>query len=231
MNSDLKKTLLETFNSRRYPGISIYKKIPLRFKIVRKIIDREGRKKICDLGCNDGILGELLLKDGHKVCGVDISAPALKIARSRGIKIYKANLETDSFPFKPNTFDVVVTSETLDTIYDTDRFIEEVKRILKKGGLFIITTANPFSLGRRIAYLLGIGVFLPADLHGNNTGAIRFFTKRSLTPLLRRHKFEIIELVSDQINFLKNGRLHSIFLAKLFSTLGSTLIITSKKIG
>jgi len=227
----MRKSLIEAFNSRRYPGYKNYERVPLRFEIVRRIIGNEEKKKICDLGCSDGLLGEILFKDGHNVFGVDISEPALQIARLRGIRVFKANLETDRLPFKANTFDVVVISETLDTIYDTDRLVEEIRRILKKNGLFIITTANPFSLGRRLAYLFGIAVFLPADLHGDNTGAVRLFTPKSLAPLLERHKFEIVKIVSTQVNFLKDGWLHSGLLAKIFPTLGSTLIVVSRRTG
>jgi len=220
----------EEFNSRRYPR-GFLSKADLRHHIVREMIGDDKPKKILDVGCNDGLLGQLLLDDGHEVFGVDVSETALDLARERGLKVERVNLETDKLPFENKSLDVVTACEVIAHIYDTGHLFREVRRVLKKGGLFIITTPNAVSLGRRITYLFGIGAFFEASLEDEGAaGAIRFFTKDLLFRLLRRHRFVPQVFTSDFVNVGRRGIIRSRTLAKIFPTLGASLIVSSRKV-
>lgn len=220
----------EEFNAHRYPK-RFLSKADLRHYIVRNMIRGGVRKKVLDVGCNDGLLGQLLIKDGHEVFGVDVSETALDLARERGLKVNRVNLDTDDLPFENESFDVVTVCEVIAHIYDTGHLFKEINRVLKKRGLFVISTPNAVSLGRRAAYLFGIGAFFEASLEDENAaGAIRFFTKDLLLNMLKRHRFEPQELTSDFINIGKRGTIRSRRLARLFPTLGASLIVSSRKV-
>ncbi len=224
------KRKAEEFNNRRYPR-EFLKTPDLRHFIVRELVGRNKTKKILDIGCNDGLLGRLLLADGHKVFGVDVSESALDLARERGLRVWRVNLETDRLPFDDGSLDVVTACEVIAHIYDTGHLFREVGRVLKKGGLFIITTPNAVSLGRRVAYLLGIGAFFEASLEDEGAaGAIRFFTKDLLFNLLRRHNFEPRVFTSDYVSLDRQGVVRSRLLARIFPTWGASLIVAAKKI-
>ena len=52
-------------------------------------------------------------------------------------KTQKANLEDDKFVFEDAFFDIVVSFEVLEHLYDPQKFISELKRVTKKGALIL----------------------------------------------------------------------------------------------
>lgn len=101
--------------------------------------------RVLDVACGSGYGSNYLArKEVKKVFGVDLDGTPLKIAR----KFYSLpNLELIQasvleLPFPDNFFDVVISFETIEHLYETDRYIFEIKRVLKKGGIFICSTPN-----------------------------------------------------------------------------------------
>ena len=147
-----------------------------------------------------------------------------------GIIAKVGNLES-SFGYEDNSFDVWVCAEVIEHILDTDFFIEEIKRVLKPNGYLIITTPNVASFGRRILLLLGKNPFFEASFGFPSyarAGHIRYFTKDLLINFLNTKGFKTIFFTSNVVNFNNSGYISSKICAKLFPTLGSTLIIKAQ---
>ena len=74
---------------------------------------------------------------------------------------------------KDSTFDLVLTSETLEHVPDIDRALREIHRVLKPGGLHVFTV--PMHSGREVTRQrakIENGVLqhiLPASYHGSPT--------------------------------------------------------------
>lgn len=83
--------------------------------------------KIIDLGCGDMWLTNYLKKQGFDVVGFSLSSPA----------DYVGNVKT--YKFKKNYYDVVIALEMVEHV---DCY-KEVEKMLKKNGLFILTTPVP----------------------------------------------------------------------------------------
>jgi len=212
-------------HERPYSGVDLYR--------VREVVRLVGRgRKVLDLGCYYGFLGQLFLKNGNEVWGVDIAKEALKKAAALGLKTKCADVEKE-IPFGDALFDVVVAAEIIEHLKDTDRFLEEIHRVLKPGGFLVLTTSNFLSLGRRLFYLLGKNAYHEASFTfpPNPAGHLRYFSKDLLLSFLRYHQFEIVSFGSDVVNFTSNpnSALHSTFLAKLFPTLGRSLIVKARR--
>src|SRR3989338_6407466 len=98
-----------------------------------------------EVGCGTGE-GLLMLKEktNGTIVGIDISEEMLKRAKEklnkRNINLKKANVE--SIPYNDETFDVVMSTESFHHYVNPKRAINEMKRVLKKGGDLIITDAN-----------------------------------------------------------------------------------------
>lgn len=188
-------------------------------------------RKILDVGCYNGLFSEEFKKIGNVVYGVDASTDAVEEAKNRGIKASVADLE-DRLPFEDEFFDVIHAGEVIEHLYDTDTFISECARVLKKGGLLLISTPNTVSLPRRILYLMGKGKFFEASntfsTEEFSVGHIRFFTKDLLRDFVQSFGFELLEFTSDYVNL---PFFRSELLAKIKPTFGRSLIMKFIKIG
>ena len=102
-------------------------------------------KLVLDVACGTGYGSDYLIKNGAKnVTGLDISAEAIDYAKYN----YKnPNLtfivgDATKLPFKNEYFDIIVSFETIEHINEYKKFLEECKRVLKKGGVFVCSTPN-----------------------------------------------------------------------------------------
>ena len=100
-------------------------------------------KKVLDLGCGTGIYTKIMKRSGAKVYGLDISQSMLDIAK-REVKGVEFRIGSAyRLPYKPNTFDLVLSALVIEHLTDTGRAFKEVNRVLKKDGTFIFSLHNP----------------------------------------------------------------------------------------
>lgn len=188
-------------------------------------------KQILDIGCHDGTISRLIALNRNEVRGIDISETNVNSARKKGILAHKVDIEKDRLPFPKESFDVIVATEIIEHIYDTDKFLETIYSLLKKGGFLVLTTPNLATLGRRTMLLMGKNplIEVSCDKKTYNVGHIRYFIKTTLLELLGKHGFIIDIFRSDVVNFNNRGTLFSRRLARIFPTLGKTLIVKASK--
>ncbi len=98
-----------------------------------------------ELGCGSGYGTKLISKSGaKKVYGIDIDELTIKYAKKfyshNKISFIKASAMHTKLP--KNIADVIVSFETLEHVTNPSKMITEINRILKPGGLLIISTPN-----------------------------------------------------------------------------------------
>src|SRR6266498_5058359 len=120
-----------------------------------KKFDLAKRKKFLDAGCGVGMLGRQL-KDAYNVdaYGLEINSKAVKEAKKNGLEAKIADLEK-KWSYSNSFFDAVISVQVIEHIVKTDQFLSEAHRVLKKGGLIIITTPNLAAWFNRIIFLFG----------------------------------------------------------------------------
>lgn len=101
-------------------------------------------KTVLDIACGEGYGSNLLATVAKQVVGVDISAETIEAAK---IKYKPGNLDficgsTSGIPAADNYFDVVVSYETIEHHNEHDKMMQEIKRVLKKDGLLIISSPD-----------------------------------------------------------------------------------------
>lgn len=101
---------------------------------------------VLDLGCGGGFMAEALALRGAAVMGVDPSEPALEAARRHAAEgslsiAYRQGVG-EAIPVATGSMDVVVCVDVLEHVDDLDRVLDEVRRVLKPGGLFLFDTVN-----------------------------------------------------------------------------------------
>jgi|Deesub1362B_J571_1020462.scaffolds.fasta_scaffold00891_7 ubiquinone/menaquinone biosynthesis C-methylase UbiE len=102
-------------------------------------------KIVLDVACGAGYGSHFLaIKGAKKVYGVDIDENALKIAKTYYVHPNVEYIKGDvlKLPFPNNFFDIVVSFETIEHISDTEKYITEIKRVLKPRSIFICSTPN-----------------------------------------------------------------------------------------
>lgn len=92
------------------------------------------RGRILDVACGAGY-GTALLG----AVGVDLSPAALQAARDETNRLIRC--DALRLPFG-GTFDAVVSFETVEHVADPERFVEECRRVLRPGGVLLMSTPN-----------------------------------------------------------------------------------------
>ncbi len=100
-------------------------------------------KKVLDIACGTGYGLGILKSQARYVGGVDIDIESARQALTECDE--KAGVllgDAANLPFQDESYDVVVSFETLEHIHERTKFLSEIKRILKPAGLLILSTPN-----------------------------------------------------------------------------------------
>jgi ubiquinone/menaquinone biosynthesis C-methylase UbiE len=152
---------------------------------------------VLDVGCGDGTAAGLAAQHnpGHRLIGLDWSAGSLRQARRLGLTAVQAGI--DSVPVASGAVDVVIMSELIEHLVDTDAALEEVQRVLKPGGSLLLSTPNLAAWYNRGLVTLGVQpIFSEVSLRGVYgrpgrvvAGHLHLFTRRALVQFLAARGF------------------------------------------
>ena len=205
------------------------------FKVYELINKLKGIRKGIDIGCSDGSFALKLKKDFNiDMYGMDIAEGAIKSCNQKGIKGILHNLE-NQMPFKENTFDLVVLTEVIEHIFDTDFLLTEINSILNKNGYLVITTHNINSLTNRIKILLG-KYPTHCEYKAKGCGHIRVYNFNVLIKQLEENGFIIEKVTSPNFPFpikiLKvNNTIKKLLIrmGDLFPRLSNQIVIVARR--
>jgi ubiquinone/menaquinone biosynthesis C-methylase UbiE len=122
---------------------------------IEKLIKKVEDKFAVDLGIGTGLFTKILREKGYKVIGIDISDEMLKIAKNRGFEVIKHDLN-NPLPFNDESFDFVFSMTSIEFLKNPENLVEEVYRILKKDGEFLLITLNSLSLWAFVRRVKGL---------------------------------------------------------------------------
>jgi ubiquinone/menaquinone biosynthesis C-methylase UbiE len=159
---------------------------------------------IVDVGCGDGLATSIAaeVNPGHQFVGVDWSVDAVRQASARGLTLVLAGVDGTSLPIASQAADVVIMSELIEHLVDTDSALDQAWRVLKPGGSLLLSTPNLAAWYNRGLLALGVQpVFSEVSLRGvygrpgsQVAGHLHMFTRRALTGLLTARGFGSIKV-------------------------------------
>ena len=130
-------------------------------RTLRRRFGDEATLKIVDVGCGTG--GNMALLDQFgDVVGVEPPGPGLQICRQKGFTDERVVEGTaTSIPFDDETFDLATAFDVLEHLDDDAEGLEEIRRVLKPNGHFLLTvpayrflwSVHDESLGHRRRYV------------------------------------------------------------------------------
>src|SRR5207248_2061213 len=98
-----------------------------------------------DLGCGSGaVAGQRLGRlSGLRAVGLDVSYRALAAsAASTRLPVAQAELDGQFLPIASEAVDVVILTQVIEHVADTDGLVQEILRVLKPGGTLLLSTPN-----------------------------------------------------------------------------------------
>ncbi|MBI4845687.1 MAG: class I SAM-dependent methyltransferase [Candidatus Omnitrophica bacterium] len=136
-------------------------------------------KIAADIGCGARKGPCFLSKKASKVFAVDISQQAVSFAAANwpAENIYYAVSDAASIALKRDVFDCVVSFEVIEHIDNFKKYLEEIARILKPSGEFILSTPNRLVTGKNAAL--------------SNPDHFREFDREELDSALKRYFSEV----------------------------------------
>lgn len=150
---------------------------------------------VLEIGSCPFIITKKLKNKGLNVTGIDIQYEI------KDLNVLKCNIEREELPFLEDSFSVVLLMDVFEHLGENPLFsLENIKRVLKKDGVFIISTPNFFRI-KNILLMIRHGI-ISEDVvstlkslqkeHGFY-GHIREYTMKEMKCILNSLDFEIIE--------------------------------------
>jgi ubiquinone/menaquinone biosynthesis C-methylase UbiE len=120
----------------------------LIIKMLEPVIQDFNGKKLLEVGCGLGGFCIHFAKRRAKVIGVDVSSNAIHEAKNLAKKAGVQNqvdfiiADAQSLPFKDQTSEIVVCSETLEHVPNYEKAFCEIDRVAKRCGYLCLTVPN-----------------------------------------------------------------------------------------
>jgi 2-polyprenyl-3-methyl-5-hydroxy-6-metoxy-1,4-benzoquinol methylase len=128
--------------------------------------------KLLDVGCGSGVFMEEMRKVGWSVSGVDPDPNAVACARAKlQLDVRQGSLA--EAVYEPNTFDCVHLAHVIEHVADPTALLKDCLRVLRPGGLLVVTTPNIDSYGHSVFGRHWRGLEVPRHLVLFNPESIR----------------------------------------------------------
>ncbi len=146
------------------------------------------RPRVLDIGCAEGHFAAVLARDGAEVVALEVAEEPLRRARAHHPELDVRLIEPEApLPLEDSSFDVIWAGETIEHIADTGAWLSEVRRVLRSGGLLLLTTPDHGLLSRLHLALSSRAFEVHFDPRGDH---LRFYTRPVLVDLLADFGFE-----------------------------------------
>lgn len=156
-------------------------------------------KRVLDVGCAGGYLGEVLIDRGCRVVGIEFDPEMAAEAKRVLDDVLVADLEELDMAsaFGPESFDVVVFGDVLEHLRDPTRVLRQARSVLKAGGYVVVSIPNVAHGSVRLALLHGKFEYSETGLLDDTH--LRWFTRDSVESLFSGAGFVMLDLERTEL--------------------------------
>ena len=110
--------------------------------------------RVLEIGCGAGLITVALAGEGHTVDAMDTTTAMLQMTRRhavhRGVqdRIRLHLADVHALPFEAQTFDLVIAIGVIPWLHSEQAALQEIHRVLKRGGHLLVTADNNARLNR-----------------------------------------------------------------------------------
>ncbi|MGB3894429.1 class I SAM-dependent methyltransferase [Mycolicibacter sinensis] len=144
-------TTLVLTGERTIPGLDVENYWFRRHEVVyEQLAPRCAGLDVLEAGCGEGYGADLIARAARRVIGLDYDDAAVAHVRARYPRVEAIQGNLAALPLPDVAVDVVVNFQVIEHLWDQAQFIAECARVLRPGGLLMISTPNriTFSPGR-----------------------------------------------------------------------------------
>jgi len=169
-------------------------KVADKYEEIKKLVKN---KEVLDLGCADHTIEQkerrgkeyvhdIIKKHAKSVLGVDIEKNAVRKLKKKGYDVVYGKVDEIGFNVGKK-FDVVFAGELIEHLDNLGIFLKNAKKHLKKGGLLVITTPNPYF------FLRFVEIISRDEIYCNQDHTL-WLEPRTISQLLKKNKWEIKDI-------------------------------------
>jgi SAM-dependent methyltransferase len=121
---------------------------PWHTMAIPQLPELEG-KRVLEIGCGRGGFSRYLAEHGADLVAADFSPAAVEMARRALDPHHRAEAivaDIEAIPFERDSFDLVLSLDTIEHVPHPTRAVAELVRVLRPGGRLVLTTNNYFGL-------------------------------------------------------------------------------------
>jgi ubiquinone/menaquinone biosynthesis C-methylase UbiE len=116
-------------------------------ELILRLLKPERGEFILDAGCGTGVFTSDFLDADTKVVGLELSRPMLgrAMVKNRGGRFLPVQGDMRNLPFSDAAFDKSVSVTAIEFIEEAKAAVEEMFRVVKRGGIIVVATLNSLS--------------------------------------------------------------------------------------
>jgi 2-polyprenyl-3-methyl-5-hydroxy-6-metoxy-1,4-benzoquinol methylase len=118
-----------------------------RFSVINRAIpSAKSSSRALDVGCAIGVFTNLLHQKGYEALGVDANEELLVFAKNRYPHCTFKFMDALHLDLVSSSFDFVLALEIIEHLEDPCKMLESIYKVLKEGGVVLLSTPNRLSL-------------------------------------------------------------------------------------
>jgi methionine biosynthesis protein MetW len=189
--------------------------VKIEHKIILDWVSKEA--SVLDLGCGDGELLALLIKEKHvHAQGIELSETAIQQCVAEGLSVFQQDIDTGLSEYADSSLDYVILNQTLQQVKKPDFVLKEALRVGKR---VIVGFPNFVYISARLQILKGrvpVTKALPYEWY--DTPNLHFLAIADFKDYCKKRNIHI----EDSAFIRKNGTVK--LLPNLFAEIGLFLL-------